>query len=193
MAGTYGDQNGNVHGFISRSNTFSSFDFPGAFRTETGQINNRDAIVGDYIDGQTFVQNGFLFQNGQFTSIVVPGQSATRATGINDQGVIVGAFEGPIGEHGFAKIGNLFVTIDFPGSKRADVRGINDAGQIIGTYGDQNGGNHGFLLSNGQFTSIDFPGTFGVTSGLGISPIGIVVGNYFQGTGNGFIDNNGKL
>jgi uncharacterized membrane protein len=193
LAGTFGDSAGNAHGFIFRSHTFTTFNFPGASRTETGQINNRDWVVGDYEDAKTFVQKGYLLRSGTFTTIFVPGSSSTRASGINDRGVIVGTFDNSSGEHGFARIHGEFVTIDFPGASRTSARGINDAGEIVGIYGDQHGGNHGFILRHGHFTSLDFPGTSGTTGAVGISPTGIVVGNYFSGplggNGHGFIVN----
>ena len=205
LTGSFDDQNGNIHSFIFRipaysrdrlqlrSNAFTIIDFPGGFGTETGQINNRSWIVGEYFDGKTGAQKGFLLRNGKFTTIFIPGSVNTVANGINNQGVIVGTFDASTGEHGFARIGHKFVTFDFPGSSRTDARSINDAGEITGIYGDQNGGNHGFLFKDGHFTSIDFPGTSGVTSALGINSAGIVVGNYFPSTGHGFLEKEGHF
>ena len=62
---------------------------PGSLGTTPLGFNNRDQIVGFYIDGAGAVY-GYLLARGRFKTIDVPGFTNTVAWGINDSGQIVG-------------------------------------------------------------------------------------------------------
>src|SRR6266571_4363934 len=77
----------------SDSETFTSFDFPGAIDEMTGGFTSPDAS-----------QHGALVRNGVCTQIDFPGGTATYANGINPQGDIVGRYTGADGKgHGYLR------------------------------------------------------------------------------------------
>jgi probable HAF family extracellular repeat protein len=179
--------------------SFSSFDVPGAFRTDPNGINNAGQIVGSYGDtsGNT---HGFLMSGGVYTTIDHPGAATgiyggTTAYGINDDGQIVGIYlvcgvpNGYGCERSFLLSGGVFTDLpDAPGSMpgTTDALSINNSGVIAGYFVDSCFcTTHGFTYAGGVYTVVDQPGFF--QSYLsGINNSGQMVGESAQCWGCGF-------
>ncbi len=108
----------------SDSETFTSFDFPGAIDTEGTGITPSGVIVGRYTsaDGKA---HGFLMGGGSsFASIDFPGAISTDTTWINSRDEIVGSYDGPDGTHGYLLSKRQFTQIDYPGALATRAFGI---------------------------------------------------------------------
>ena len=171
--------------------TFTQIDVPGATTTSALGINNRDEIVGIYVNANG-AQHGFLLDDGVFVQIDFPDAVFTAPTGINDRGQIVGVFGDAGGaEHGFLLDNGTFTQIDLPSGVDTNPLSINDRGQIVGHVGPL-GAFHGFLFNDGAFTQIDVPDAL-ETAAVGINKRGQITG-YFRHPGDlfhGFLLNNG--
>src|SRR6266496_1199309 len=80
IVGGYCDGVSNSHGFLSDNGIFTTIDVPGAVRGQAIGLNDRDQIVGSYVDivGEPLgLDHGFLLDNGIFSTIDVPGAVAT--------------------------------------------------------------------------------------------------------------------
>ena len=77
------------HGFLDSGGTFTSFDFPGASKTQAYGINDSGQIVGGF---NFYNPLGFLYAGGVFTGLTFPGSEATAAYDINNSGTIVGYY-----------------------------------------------------------------------------------------------------
>jgi probable HAF family extracellular repeat protein len=142
-------------GFIESSGVYTTLDVPGADETFAQGVNNKDDVVGYFIDGSNKTQ-GFLESNGAYATLSVPGAFATFAEGINDEGEVVGYFEDSSGkDHGFVESGGLFTTFDAPSSDAGTTRafGINDAGNIVGLYDFNDPELGGTTVTNGFFAT----------------------------------------
>lgn len=86
----------NVHGFIKKGKTYTTFDVPGADTTALMGINKHGDLVGIYTGGvlPTGVAS-FVYSNGEFTEINVPDAYETIALGINNHGQVVGYYFAP--------------------------------------------------------------------------------------------------
>ncbi len=127
---------GRFHGFIEAGGVFTTLDVPGADETFAQGVDNKDDVVGYFIDSNNRAQ-GFVESNGAYTTLSVPGAFETFAEGINDEGEVVGYFEDASGkDHGFVESGGAYTTFDAPLSNAGTTQafGINDAGDIVGLY-----------------------------------------------------------
>ncbi len=92
IVGYYTDDplGGAYHGyFLDTDGSLTTYDFPGAERTEPTAINDAGFIVGFWYDG--VATHGFLIQlPSTFISYDVPGAAYTEFTGINNNGTICG-------------------------------------------------------------------------------------------------------
>ena len=160
---------------------------PGSVGSQALGVNNRGAVVGEYLDPDGGF-HGFKWRQGRLTTIDGPGPLGGILTDINDDGEIVGGYvDGGGTIHGFLRDrrGRLH-TIDAPGAPHfTALFDINDRGQIVGSAMDYDAeGNliaaRGFVLRkgvDGPFTQIDFPGSLG-TIPRGINDHGRIVGIY---------------
>jgi uncharacterized membrane protein len=186
-----------------RRGRYSRIDIPGALITLAYDINDRGAIVGQYIDAGAVEDaegrlpfgtvHGFLQRGDEVTTIDVPGAALTQPLGINDRGDVVGAYleaaPGPdpyayyeTGRlRGFVMRRGTFTPIDFPGGLGTKVSGINDRGDMVGYY-DTADARRGFALRDGRFTMIDPPGSL-TTLPSGIDNRGRIVGGYLDPNG----------
>jgi uncharacterized membrane protein len=89
------------HGyFLDTDGSLTTFDFPGAERTEPAAINDAGFIIGSWYDG--VAHHGFLIQLPfMFISYDVPDTVDTILTGINNNGTIVGTCWKGRKPHGF--------------------------------------------------------------------------------------------
>jgi uncharacterized membrane protein len=147
---------GSTHGFLDRSGTFTTLDFPGSSGTQALGINSTGQIVGTYTTGG--VQGAFLESGGVFTPLNIPGTlTPTSVLGINDHGDIAGWYNTAAGATGFLDIGGVFTTIAFPGASQTFVLGLNDADEMVGTYMDAQGVAHAFAATPTPPASVPEP------------------------------------
>jgi uncharacterized membrane protein len=173
-----------VHGFLRRPNgTITTVDVPGALSTVASGINNRGAVVGNFVDSDG--GHGFLLDRGEVTPIDPPGAipkdpNASPVDGniaafdINDRNQIVGFYPDANGTfHGFLYDRGRFTTIDHPDASDAGrsgggcdgkgfaasaAFGINNRGQVVGQYVDDDGVLHGYVWERKRgFRTIDPP------------------------------------
>jgi hypothetical protein len=82
--------------FLLRKGTFSAFTFPKSTNTTAFGMNNKDMIVGSYVDAQG-ASHGFVLthplNNAKWASIDEPdGIGTTVVNGVNDLGQLVGFY-----------------------------------------------------------------------------------------------------
>ena len=96
VTGFFTNGSGAVVGWLLKGNTFIDFSFPGATSTMPFGINNKDQIVGEYMDSAG--THGFLLSNPlgprvRWQSIDDPnGIGTTVVNGINDKTQLVGFY-----------------------------------------------------------------------------------------------------
>jgi hypothetical protein len=78
VCGDYVGSDGNLHGFVLSSGTFTDFNFPGALQTTLLSINDPGDFTGDFDDGSGIFQAWFSV-GGTLTSFSVPGALSTFA------------------------------------------------------------------------------------------------------------------
>jgi probable HAF family extracellular repeat protein len=80
-------------------------------------INNKDKIVGKYVEGS--VSYGFIYSNGHYKTLNDPlATGGTEARGINDHGQIVGDYTDNTGAHGFLYSHGHYTALNDPLSWR---------------------------------------------------------------------------
>ncbi len=137
--------------------TYNFISFPGSPETLAVGINNRQQVVGVYVD-VAGKNHGFVNDGKKFTTIDFPGAVLTQVYKINDAGLMVGFYEDADGlDHGFSYQNGHYTAIDFPGAVTTDANGVDSSGDIVGQYSDNNGVTHGFVLSRGRYQRTDAP------------------------------------
>lgn len=178
------------HGYVrERDDAFTVVDPPDGNVNEVVGINDRNQIVGRYVDSADRA-HGFLKDKRGFSPIDVPGATATSTFQINDRGQIVGSYSTTSNNTGFPSRGFMldasgeFTLIDVPGSLHTSAAGINNRGQIVGEFQDAAGAFHGFLRDrDGNFTTIDAPSATGGTVLTAINDRGEILGGYVDDKG----------
>jgi uncharacterized membrane protein len=191
-----GDEDGapasnTFHAFLLDDGEFTTIDPPGASGafTVATSINDREQIVGYYLDAGGIFHAFLRDKKGVFTTIDHPDSpQGTVVFDINNRGQIVGTYA-DAGEtvHGFLLDKGVFTTIDPPGASFTEATGINGRGQIVGFYLDAEGTIHGFLRDRGHgrrrdqgaITTIDLPGALATTAD-DINNRGQIVGTYSE-------------
>lgn len=162
-------------------------------------INDKGAIVGQYLNTATGQSPGFLFQNNTFTLFTpTAGATATFVQGINNNGLAVGMYNttavgvNPPVQHGFlwdtvGKTTTLLADPSIPGGpgqlQLVQFLGVNDHNQAVGYYQTVNGSQHGFLfdIPTKAYTFLDAP-LAATINGVSITQItGINNSNYLSG------------
>ncbi len=132
-----------MHGIVWDDGKVTRYPVP--FSMNNG-INEREEIVGHYVDPSTGRRHGYLLRKGVATPIDFPGATSTIAWDINNRGQVVGVYhKEDFVIHGFLWHKGKFTSVDIPGASLTVVFGINSAGDIVGLYEDATTG-HGFLL-----------------------------------------------
>jgi hypothetical protein len=187
--GDYVGSDGNLHGFVLSSGTFTDFNIPGALQTTLLSINDAGDFTGDFDPGSGIFQAWFSV-GGTITSFSVPGALSTFAYERNDE-FVVGYYIDSSGiPHGYFRDtdGALHFPIDPSGSAGTILFGLNERNWVVGRYADSSSVTHGlfFVPPNGFFT-FDYPGsTF--TSLNGINAQGVICGRYVDASGtHGFL------
>jgi probable HAF family extracellular repeat protein len=152
-----------------------------AQETDTYGINDKLAIVGDYVDAAG-IQHGMILGGANvFLSADRPDcQNSPSSTSIafyaiNSSGVAAGWCTNTSGvEIGFTYSRGHFTDINIPGATLVNANGINDAGAVVGTYVDSGGVQHGYLLQGGTLTTLNPPGVTSTATAWGINNAGVI-------------------
>jgi probable HAF family extracellular repeat protein len=137
------DTMGTMHGIVWDDGKVTRSPVP--FSMNNG-INEREEIVGFYVDPSTGLRHGYLLRKGVTTLIDFPGAVHTAAWDINNRRQVVGSYFTEDGvAHGFLWQKGKFTSVDIPGALNTHVFGINSAGDLVGVYDDATTA-HGFLL-----------------------------------------------
>lgn len=168
----------------------TTFDYPGATRTQPTAINDSNEISGFFSGNARSRTSGFTrTADGQFSApIIDPADvnNLTAAFGINNSGTVCGYFFGADDYHGFFFSSGAYTQYDVPGSSGTVVLGLNNAGDFAGYYYTPQNIVKGFTNVDGTVTTIDF------AAGISIQPHQInaahqIVGSYADSTtGFGF-------
>jgi uncharacterized membrane protein len=160
--------------------TFKTFDIPGAAATNSGGINNKGVIVGQYVDSG-LIGHGFILNGKKLTTLDDPkGKSGTTGASnlaLNGPIAVVGTYISSAtgGSVGFLYKNGKFTDIPGPkGSLGTTANAINDHGDVTGAYADSGGVQHGYVLKGKKYTKLDPPGS-STPSGNGINNNGDVV------------------
>ncbi|HEY6486870.1 MAG TPA: hypothetical protein VIX83_10855 [Candidatus Cybelea sp.] len=152
-AGDYKGSDGVGRGFIrSAAGAVTSVTERGATDTGVTGINNRDVVLGFYIDTNSVVWGLILGKNHKRTSFQDPNASETYGNGtqpeaINDAGAVTGFYADAQGNvHGFYRSpSGQFSEFDPQGSIFTEPYAINDSGTVTGYWYDAAGATHGFV------------------------------------------------
>ncbi len=182
VAGEFSDISG-AHGFVRYHNgTFGPpLTDPNDPAGETFAFDlNRRAVLGIYVDLNTFFTHSFLLVNGSYNDIDLPGTVSTTAIGLNSSSDYCGSFDDGSGAmQAFVNIAGEVTDFVVPGATFTSANAINDRGSVAGVYqlGDAN--NHGFIRdASGNLTfPIDYPGAAN-TILRGINGNGWIAGGY---------------
>jgi hypothetical protein len=140
ISGFFTDSGSNMHGFIDNGGVFTQIDVPGGTNTMVLGLNNKDQVVGSYVDGSGVTQ-GFVYDwaTNSFQTISDPLASSnpafmvtgTTVNGINDWGQLVGFYSDGTNVNGFlatptpepASLGLLFAAaLIFAGVRRRSTK-----------------------------------------------------------------------
>jgi uncharacterized membrane protein len=186
IVGFYNDDDGvTTTGYLrTRQGRFVDINVPGSLATGPLKLNDRQQVVGLYVDAGGAV-HGFLCDDGQFATIDVPGATATGVLGINDRKQMVGFYVDAGGAyHGFVRQrdGGITTLPQAPGAEPTmggtQPASINDRGQIVGLAYDSRGGSRAFLLERGRFIPFDGTDDATYTRALDLNNRGQIVGDY---------------
>lgn len=151
--------------------TFKDINAPGAIETDTYGINDKNMMVGNYID-KSDIPHGMILIGGKKLFTVDCAAGPTTLYGINSSGRAV-AQCGLGGDDGgvwvwIPGVGWVWIPIPPPGCPDCpySVFGINDIEQVVGQWIDPNNLVHGFLVDTIKktFTSLDVPGSTATTA-----------------------------
>jgi uncharacterized membrane protein len=180
------------HAFLLDNGEFTTIDPPGASGALTAatRINDREQIVGYYLDAGGIFHGFLQDKRGVFTEIDHPDAPlGTVALDLNNRGQIVGAYSEvsntrPINTpRAFLLDDSSFTLIDALGADCTVSGDINDRGEFVGAYLDAGGPALGFLRDErGVFTTIDVPGAE-QTGAVGINNRGQIVDAYVDAGG----------
>jgi uncharacterized membrane protein len=203
IAGSYADQNGNLHALLIQNGKFiplAPTTILGTEYSDAYKINNRGDVVGQVCDDVAC--HGFLLSKGVLTILDYPGASDTGASGINESGTISGYWDlydasgNFLYDKGFTWKDGNFTELTFPGSWDTFPTGNNDFGVVVGGWDTSSSSpyEYGFVDWMGKFISFDapFPGV-ALTQADGINDFGLIVGQEYtlyedeNGLGHGFL------
>jgi len=164
---------------------------PNAAESAAWGINNRGAIVGDWVsnDANTWDRHGFVFQGGAFANLSGPaGAVGSAALGISDAGVVVGSYytthvtdqfggeaAGP--SSGFIYAAGSYTSLQVPGAKETTPRGISPDGRYVaGSFlSSADGAMQGFVYDRTAQSFTTLGGDLVIAHG--VSSSGLVVGS----------------
>ena len=159
--------------------------FPKAQQTSMYGINNKDVVVGYYLD-QSSKEHGVRWdpKDKKFTTIDDPkGDMGSECINLNSKGTIVGGYYTANSLFGFYYQGGKFFDIG-PAGVVSEAWGINDQGEIAGFVTDSNNVVHGYFWDGKKYTILDYPGANNFTAAWGINNAGLVTLQWIDSSGN---------
>ena len=192
MVGTFAKANNgeNVHSFKLVDGEFTYFDYPGAYGTFAGGINDSGTIVGyaEFNGGLTAL--GFFYDGTTFTTYQDSHVPATFAMSLNNAGDVVGGKGDPGTTRGFQMRSGQFRNISPPGGEWVYVyaTATNSSGEVVGWTAPPDAA---FSYRNGRYLAIAFPGATD-TEAHGINDADVIVGWYASSGYNAFAYRGGK-
>jgi hypothetical protein len=184
------------YGFIYSAGHYELIQYPGAAYTTLLSINDRQQIIGSYmenLEGSPDVY--FLYERGRFEEVEAPG----KPVALNNRGDIIGHYSDGIDEWvGYLLRNGQIHKIKVPGSSGTFVTGINDHGEVVGGFwtGDLSNPVQGFRYWFGAyetFASSD-PDAARATLPVGINNRGQITGTFRHRFGvRGFVYKRGAF
>jgi len=173
---------GSYIGYTYAKGKFSSVTIKGALDVQANGLNNKGAIVGDYIDSNG-AQHGFMMAGKKFLKLDPPGaNSLSQAWAINDKGeMTVFAADSASKYISFTTSdGKKYTAFNPPGqgSTGVAIHGIANTGDIDATIFDTAGDRHGILYHGGKYYQFDDTSGVGSTRADGINNKLQMVGRY---------------
>ena len=123
-------------GFRLDKGTYETIAFPGASLTVPFDINDRDQVVGSYLDAAGKPQ-GFRLDDGVYTIIDTSAYPSAQLLGLNNRGEIAGGYLDPDGKvRGLLRDAKGNFTTFFPpqATSQTGALDINDRRQIVGIF-----------------------------------------------------------
>ncbi len=190
----------NNFGFYLKDARFHSVNFPthNNANPPVNQllgVNNHDAAVGFYTDGQGS-NHGYEYNiiTHRFSRVLKPGAPGAgpslTAAAINNRGDVAGFYVASGGvTDGFLKTGRgMFIKLAVRGAAMTQAFGVNDHDEVVGAYTVGTGNNaktFGFVWRPGHgFTTVSDPFGVGTTLINGVNNSGDLVGFYTDAAGN---------
>jgi probable HAF family extracellular repeat protein len=161
----------------------------GGANSEARAINYYGEIVG-WSETASGATHAFLWKSGVMTDLGSLGGTFSTAEGINRSGIVVGASttKSSLKDHAFRWKDGVMKDLGTLGTKSSWAAAINTAGQIAGTLGppkdavgEEDDLTTPFRYQSGVITPL--PRLHLTSSGLGISPTGVVVGRAEESLG----------
>jgi probable HAF family extracellular repeat protein len=158
---------------------------PKAQQTSMFGINNKDVVVGYYLD-QKGIEHGVRWdpKDKKFTTIDDPkGDMGSECINLNSIGTIVGGYYTANSLFGFVYKDGKISDIG-PAGVVSEAWGINDKGEIVGFVTDSNNVVHGYFWDGKKYTILDYPGANNFTAAWGINNAGLVTLQWIDSSGN---------
>jgi len=159
--------------------------FPKAEQTSMYGINNKNVVVGLYLD-QKGMSHGVRWdgKSKKFTTIDDPkGDMGSECINLNSKGTIVGGYYTAGSLFGFQYKDGKFIDVG-PAGVVSEAWGINDNGEIAGFVTDSNSVVHGYFWDGKEYTILDYPGANNYTNAWGINNAGLVTLQWIDSSGN---------
>ncbi len=197
--GYYNDNvTGAERGFVDKNGVISTIDVPNGSYTNVTGVDAAGDIFGTYITSAG-VDEGFVDRGGVFSTVAAPNAYWTAVLGIDAAGGIVGNYDVIVNSagtlHYYIEKNGVFSTLSSEGPADTQLLGVNSAGTAA--YGSfSNPGTFSgfvFVVENGALWALNVP--FVGVHLTGVDAAGDVVGDYINGSGDGFpqgfVDKNG--
>jgi uncharacterized membrane protein len=131
-----------ANSFVNIGGAVKQFTFQGDYTYAAG-INNKNEIVGWFIDSSFLVHGFYRGPGGKVIQIDYPGAPTTECLGINDLGEITGLYVDTENvSHGYIRKNGKFRTVSLP-----DVTGINNSGVFVGSYIAKDKNTYGYIAT----------------------------------------------
>jgi hypothetical protein len=176
---------GRYEGFVYAGGKFTGVNFPKANGTQAIGINDKEAVVGLYLDSGN-VQHVLSKSGHQVQEHRREGRHQHGGWGINNSGQItVFAIGSSGGYESFIYNGKTFKPVSDPkaGTSGTIARIVDNKGDVAGAYFDSSGFEVGFLLHAGKYYDLKDPNANNNTRPDGLNDKRVIVGRYTPTSG----------
>jgi probable HAF family extracellular repeat protein len=118
------------------TDTYATFNYPGALYTFLWGINDAGTISGSYIaqNDPLYLDRGFVYSKGVFTRIDYPGAFETTVIGVNNLEDVVGSYVQGSAVYSFVFSTGRFRSFAVPTATNTRAMAINDSRHVAGFY-----------------------------------------------------------